>query len=71
MQMNLLARLELILCAAVGTFGMAGFGNIEKDSWVAVPQLHSSLFAWAKNAALGIEIGSGELNNAFHDLKLP
>ena len=71
MQMNLLARLELILCSAVRAFGMTRFGHIKKDSWVATPQLHACLFARAKNAALGIEIGSGELNSAFHDLKLP
>lgn len=66
MQMNLFARLQLILRAAVGAFGMASFGDIEKDSWVAAPQLHACLFAWAKNAALRVELRGCELDGAFH-----
>ena len=66
----LLASLERILRAAIWAFGMTSFADIEKDSWMAVPQLHAGLFAGTKNAALGIEVGGGEFDGFAHGFRL-
>ena len=66
----LLASLKRILRTAIRAFGMAGFADIEKDSWMAIPQLHAGLFARAKNAALRIEVGGGEFDGFAHGFRL-
>ncbi len=67
MGMNQLARLEPILRAAIGAFGLAAFADIEEDAGVVVPHLHACLFAGAENAALGIEVGGAEFDRFVHD----
>jgi hypothetical protein len=71
MRVDLLARLEFVLCTAIRAFSVARFANIEKGARVAVPQLHAGLLARAENTALRVEIGNDELNSAFHGFNNP
>jgi cobyrinic acid a,c-diamide synthase len=65
-RVEVLARLELVFCAAIRALGMTVFGHIQEDTRMATPQRHTSLLARAENTALRIQICGGEFDGLTH-----
>lgn len=53
---KVLAVFEFVDGAAVGAFGLAGFGHVQVDLGVAVPEFHVGVGAGAVHAAVGVEV---------------
>ena len=50
------AVFEFVDGAAVGAFGLAGFGDVQVHLGVAVPEFHVGVGAGAVHAAVGVEV---------------
>lgn len=48
---------------AIRASHLTGLGDIEEHPRVAVPQLHASLGVRAVDAAVGVQVGSGEFDD--------
>lgn len=54
---------ELVHRAAIRALGLTGFGHIQENARMAIPDLHAGFWMGAKHAALGTEILGAELDN--------
>ena len=61
-----LTRLQLVNRAAIRALGLAGFGHIQVDLGVAVPQFHVCFGAGAEDATLGVQIRCQKFNGVAH-----
>ena len=61
-----LTSFEFVLRAAIRALGLAGFGHIQVDLRVAVPQFHVGFGAGAEDATLGVQIRCQKFNGVAH-----
>jgi len=61
-----LTRLELVHRAAIRALGLAGFGHVQVDLGVAVPEFHVGFRAGAEHAALRVQIRCQKFNGVAH-----
>jgi hypothetical protein len=59
-------RFELVNRPAVRALGLAGFGHVQVDLGVAVPDFHVGFGAGAEDAALGVEVGCQQFDGVAH-----
>ena len=56
MAVNVLAVFEFVDCAAIRALGLASAGHVQVNLGVAVPEFHVGQRAWAKHAALVVQV---------------
>lgn len=64
------AFFQFVHGAAVRALGFAGFGNVQVDLGVTVPDVHARQRAGAKHTALVVQVGSQDFNGCFCHLRL-
>lgn len=64
------AFFQFVHGAAVRALGFAGFGNVQVDLGVAIPDVHARQRAGAEHAALVVQVGGQEFYGCFCHLKL-
>src|SRR3954471_5535479 len=65
MAAEMLALFELVDRAAIRALGGAAAGDVQVHARVAAPQLHVGLGAGAEDAAVGVEVLGGQLDDRF------
>jgi hypothetical protein len=68
---NVLAGFEFELSAAIRALGFTGFGHVQIDLGVAVPEFHVRFGAWAKHPAMAVQVFRQKFNWVAHCLSLP
>ena len=59
---------QFVSGAAIRAFGFAGFGHVQIDLRVAVPEFHVCFGVGAKHTALGVQVGGQQFNRMAHCL---